>query len=203
MQFVDVSLTPLQLRKLADHQTVQLKAEQLQGGPHRLFLKPRKARRVHTALGNQKGIRLLLDKDEVRHASFGGGIREDLRKFHRAIKPALRHGIRTIARAGANYIAPGLGQVTDPLVTKIGDITGAYGIKDDLRRFHRAMKPTIRQSLKTVARAAGDHFAPGFGRFADPMVDRIGNVTGAFGLPVKRSRGRPRKVGGSFLPAGY
>lgn len=205
MQSVDISLEPLQLKKLADHQTVQLKAEQLQGGPHRLFLKPRKLRRVLTAIRDHKGIRLLLDKDEVRNSSFGAGIRENLRKFHRAIKPALRQGIRTIARTGANYLAPGLGEIADPLVTKIGDITGAYGIREDMRRFHRAMKPAIRQSLKGVARAAGDHFAPGFGRFADPVVDRIGNVTGAFGLPPKRPRGRPRKIqqGGSFMAAGY
>lgn len=208
MEFVDFSLTPAQIKKLADHQTVQLKAEQLQGGPHRLFLKPRKLRRVHTAIGNRTGIRILLDKDEVRNSSLGGGFRDDLKKLHRAIKPALRGAVRTIARTGANYLAPGLGEITDPLVRKIGDITGAYGIKDDMRRFHRAMKPAIRQSLKSVARAAGDHLAPGLGRFADPVVDRIGDVTGAYGLPrAKRPRGRPRKVrvvnGGSFLAAGY
>lgn len=206
MESVDLTLTPAQIKKVANHQTVQLKAEQLQGGPHRLFLKPRKLRRVHIALGKGTGIRILLDKDEVRNSSLGGGFRDDLRKFHRAIKPALRGAVRTIARTGANYFAPGLGEITDPLVGKIGDITGAYGFKDDLRRFHRAMKPAIRQSLKNVARSAGDHFAPGFGRFADPLVDRIGDVTGAYGLPVKRPRGRPRKnlhYGGSFLAAGY
>lgn len=220
MDFIDVSLNQRQLKKIFNHETIQLKPEQLRGGPHRLYVKPRKLNRLQKAITNHVGVRLLLDSEEAGLSAGGAGIRDDLKKFHRAIKPALRGAVRTLARTGANYFAPGLGEVADPLVQKIGDITGAYGLRDDFRRFHRAMKPAIRQSLKGVARAAGDHVVPGLGRYADPVVDRIGDVTGAFGVKrgrgrprkhpiavgIKRPRGRPRKNvvnGGSFLPAGY
>lgn len=223
---MNVQLSKTNIRNIRQGRTTQISADQLGHGEHKLHLKPRKMHRVESALRNRKGLRILLENDEAEatlHGSGLPGIRTLLHHGARVALPAVQRGIRkygqrAVGRRASNLIAEAADSGLHHAIDAVGDVTGAYGIaahggsiRNDLRRFHRAIKPALRSGIKAVGQAAASYVAPGFGQFTAPLVDRavdrVGDVTGAFGLAPRRPRGRPRKnplvVGGSFLPAGY
>lgn len=220
---VSVSLTENNLRRIRNHQPFQLTHRQLLGGPHRLNLKPNKVRRVETAVRKQKGIRLHLEPTEMR----GLGIMDSLRDAYNTqvrprVRPALHRGVQRIApaiqrrvqsatqpvvgRRAARHLASGATSAIHFGVDRVGDLSGAYGIKEDLRRFHRRAKPAIRKALQGVVKTGLRAVAPLAGpaaplanqlidQYSDRVVGKVGDLTGGWG--------RGRMHGGSFLPVGY
>jgi hypothetical protein len=143
-----------------------------------------------------------------------------------------------VGRTAARRVASAVDPAVHDVINRVGDATQAYGtvarrpnhgsgIRQDLRRVHRFLKPAIRAGLKTAARVAATSVGvPIAGELADRAVDAIGDASGGWGLPqqpapkvpsagravAKRGRARtvPRgvrsaspTVGGSFKPAGY
>ena len=214
---MDFSLTKNNIDKIRQHKPTQLGYEQLQGGPHRLHLKPRKLQRVQTAIKKQKGIRLHLDGDEMKGSGFLTNIYKAHVKphvrglLHRGLEAAAphiqRHTSSYIGDEGGAHLSRGLTSAAHRGVDYVGDVTGAYGLPRV--RVPQWAKPIVRKSLKGIATVGATYLAPELAPITAPLINRgideIGDRTGAFGLelPKKRKGRRPRKIGGSFLAAGY
>lgn len=225
---VAVTLTPSNLTNIRRHKPFQLANHQLHGGSHELHLKPGKARRIETAIRRNRGIRLHLEPSEMQ----GLGLMDVVRRgynarvkplvrpaLHRAVDrlaPAIQRHIQTraqpvIGKRAARNLSSGTRQAIDFGIDKVGDLSGAYGIKDDFKRFHRRAKPVIRRVLQRVVkgglRTAAALAGPAaplanelIDRYSDKAVGAVGDLTGGFGQAPKHAR---HMRGGSFKAAGY
>lgn len=164
MPSVSVHLSETNVKKLARHEPTLLRHSQLGHGPHTLHLKPRKHRRVHTAIRKKKGIVMHLDGQEL-HASLptmqGGSFKSFTRSLGNKIKdiytqnkPAIRsalqgavkRGLQTAVLTGSTMygvpeLAPAgnalIDKYSDNLVGRLGDVTGAYGLGSRSRTSRR------------------------------------------------------------------
>lgn len=178
MPSVSVHLSETNLHKLARHEPTLLRHSQLGQGPHTLHLKPRKHRRIHTAIRKRKGIVLSLDGPELQ-ASLptmqGGSVKGFFRKVGRKVKefyneqkPAIRSALQTAVREG--------------LQGAVSAGSTMMGVPE----------------LAPAGNALID-------KYSDNLVGRLGDVTGAYGLAPRRRVVHRRRAtsGGSFLPGGY
>ena len=81
----NVHLTKYQEGRIAKGHKVRLTHEQLLGGPHKLHLKPRKLRKLQTAIRNHRGAEIHLEPDEA--CEVGGSI---LGLYEKHVKPHVR-----------------------------------------------------------------------------------------------------------------
>lgn len=192
-----LDLTDAQIKKLMSGKVVRLSHEKLQaGGPIQIALTPRHLRKIATAVRNGKGHDLSLGAGEQIGGSLRGlydaHVKPHVRPFlHRQatrltpqISRAVSDGIRpVVGRVAARRISSAVDPAMHHVIDRVGDATQAYGIKDDLRKFHRAIKPAIRQGLKGIARAGTVALGvPMAGVVTDAALDAIGDRTGGFGL---------------------
>lgn len=155
MPSVSVHLTENNLKKLASHEPTLLRHSQLGSGPHTLHLKPRKHRRIQTAIRKRKGMVLSLDGQELQASlptmqggsfkSFVKSVGRKIKSFYNEQKPeirkavqgAVKQGLQGLVAAGSTMygvpeLAPAgnalIDKYSDNLVGKFGDVTGAYGL---------------------------------------------------------------------------
>ena len=156
------------------HQTIQIPHHHIghkEGLP--VMLKHSKARKVHTAHRNHRGVRLHLDHDEARHTvQHGGSIWGDIWNgiktagnwvknnvidtpvYQQAIKPVVRSLVdSTVKPFVDSYTGPLGGQAVDAL----GSATGAYGLRH--KRHHKDHHAHHGGSLKKGSVEAREHMA--------------------------------------------
>lgn len=191
---IALDLTEAQIRKLEAGKTIRISREKLQaGGPVQIKLTPRHLRKIATAVRNGKGHDLSLGAGEMVGGSiYGSYIKPHVRPFlHRQasrytpqISQRVTETIRpVVGRVAARRISSAIDPAIHHGINAVGDATQAFGIKDDLRRFHRAIKPALRSGLKGVARAGATALGvPMAGMVSDALIDEIGDRTGGFGL---------------------
>jgi hypothetical protein len=206
---VPVQLTKAQFNKLKSGKPVQLQNSAISGGAlkHRLALHPANAKKVKSAIKGHRGVRLQLSPYEFEQSG------EGLMDFFRSIKKGYdwakknvidsdfyQKNIKPLARkavdAGVLALTPELGPLA-PLaqagVNKLGEVTGAYGLKGRGRaRLSDSMSPMLNAQHPAM----------------NPSMPYLVNIGGAmFEMRKVQSPAAPhisagRKSGGSFRPAG-
>ena len=158
---VKVHLTQTNIKKLSRHEPTLLRREQLGSGPHTLHLKPRKLRKVHTAMRKNKGLHIHLDPEELHATMSGGsvkgffrGVGRELGHLYQKAKPMIRREVSKFVKTGLNAAVPvattmlgvpeaapflqaGIDKYSDRAVGAIGQVTGAYGLRHSRKTHHR------------------------------------------------------------------
>ena len=160
---VSLNLTQGQVSKLLQGKPIQLTAAQLKGNKHFLMLHPTTVQKVGGAMKKNKGVRIMVSPHELEMS--GEGIREFLDKLKNAGKwikekvidtPFYQQNIKPIARQvvdkGVDFLTTKLplpAAANDAIrsgVNKVGDITGAYGVK---RRGRPRKKLVLEDNMST------------------------------------------------------
>ena len=206
----NVHLTKYQEGRIAKGHKVRLTHEQLLGGPHKLHLKPRKLRKLQTAIRNHRGAEIHLEPDEA--CEVGGSI---LGLYEKHVKPHVRgflhkqaarflphaqhaaqeHLSGVLGHTGSRRVASAIAPIAHHAINRVGDATGAWGLAHrrhahvhggSLKSFGREVfkiaKPLIRPGLKSIATAGLAYAgAPELVPGANMAIDAAGNAYG-FGL---------------------
>ena len=155
---IKLHLSHGQFLKLKRGKTVQLSHGQLERGePHHLMVHEHKAKKIHHAVKNRKGVRLSLSEPELHYTIESGGFLDWIKNAGRFIKDKIidtdfyQQNIKPIARnlvnTGLAAAAPTLGIATPAAkaaVDAIGSQTGAFGLKP-----HKKSKPREHRSEMT------------------------------------------------------
>jgi hypothetical protein len=168
---IKLNLSQPQWRKIHKDKTVLIKPESI-GCGMKVHLPQDKIKKLQNAKKKNKGIKLSLSAEEKLLA--GEGFKDVLKKgwkgYQKIVKPVvgplIRKGLKAVVKAALPAAAVALGQpelapaasalansVGDQAVDKLGDVTGAYGLKknlklkDDWSNFvnhrHPAMNPRL------------------------------------------------------------
>lgn len=167
----NVHLTKYQESRVAKGHKVRLTHEQLLGGPHKLHLKPRKLKKLQTAIRNHRGAEIHLEPDEA--CEVGGSI---LGLYEKHVKPHVRgflhkqaarflphaqhaaqeHLSGVLGHTGARRVASAIAPIAHHAINRVGDATGAYGLahRRHMKRAHAlsALARTHGGSLKSFGR---------------------------------------------------
>ncbi len=224
MEKVHMRLTVPQAKKLMRGGVIQLKPDALKDNAHYLILEKRTANKVRRAQRAGKGCRICLSRHEMENS--GEGIKEFLEKlknagkwikekvidtpfYQESIKPLVRQGVDT----GMQLLAPKLGKAgpaANMAVNKLGEYSGAYGLREDFQRFGKKAKdfyqqhakkyvaPHLRGAIQSAEKALVNRakkMAPQYATDIDKLheeygeraITELGNRTGAFGL--RKGRG--------------
>ena len=149
-----LSLSPAQVKKLLKGEATLLKHHQMSGGEIEVHLSVKKHKKLLKNLAEGKGMKLSLDERERE----GGNLRGFFKKVGQVAKkvysgyqkyvkpvvsPLIREGLTKALPMAVGAAATALGQpqlalpaaalaakVASPLVNRVGDVTGAYGLGD-------------------------------------------------------------------------
>jgi hypothetical protein len=156
MEQIKIPISHDKLLKLARGHVVQISKEMLGGAisnvkPVPLMIEAKKARRIIKAMREGKGSRLQLSREEIE----GSGLKDWVKKAKKGAKqagdfykkhlketvaPILKKGAKTALDIGLTALevdqpelAPAIeyfkkSGLDDKLVSKVGDVTGAYGM---------------------------------------------------------------------------
>lgn len=141
---VTVRLSDSQARRLMAGHRVNLRAQDLAGSDHVLWLHPETAKRLAKAKRGKVGARLELTKQEAEMS--GEGLKEFFQSIGRFYKekirpvvgPIIRQGLQGVAQAAASSFGPKVGEIEakygPELIAKLGDATGAFGLAKRSRK---------------------------------------------------------------------
>lgn len=149
-----------QVSKVRNGKTVQLKPEQIGSGSKTAFLDSKKHKKMMAAAMKGKGIRLTLEPEEIE-ASMTHGEGFSFKKLVRGIA----EGAKKVGRFYRKNVRP----LVAPVI-------------------RRELPKLIKSGLVGLAEFAGQpELIPMAGvladRYASPLVNKFGDVTGAYGLP--------------------
>ena len=227
----NVHLTKYQESRVAKGHKVRLTHEQLLGGPHKLHLKPRKLKKLQTAIRNHRGAEIHLEPDEA--CEVGGSI---LGLYEKHVKPHVRgflhkqaarflphaqhaaqeHLSGVLGHTGARRVASAIAPIAHHAINRVGDATGAYGLahrhhakhhggslKSVGRTLFKVAKPFIRPGLKSIATAGLAYAgAPELAPGANMAIDAAGDQWGfGFGHSAGPSMGAARAASHSVTSA--
>lgn len=228
MEKVHLRLTESQAKKLMKGGVIQLAPDALRDDAHYLILEKKTANKVRRAQRAGKGCRICLNPMEMEHSGEGIGdffkdvfnkVKEgakwvksnviDTPFYQQNIKPIVRKGVDTALALST----PQLGIATPAAniaVNKLGEYTGAYGLKEDLQRFGKKagefyqthakkyVAPHLRKAVQSAEKALvsrAKKMAPQFAtdidklheEYGEKAITELGRRTGAFGL--RKGRG--------------
>lgn len=140
-----IDLSPLMIRKLGDNKVVQLKGGMI-GGGMKVMVPPHMAKRLSRAQRLNKGMRFHMTPEDlemnggrINWKKLGRTIKKGAKKawegYKKYVKPVVGPAVRKGLTKGAQALVaanPELGflePVVAPAVAKVGDISGAYGMK--------------------------------------------------------------------------
>ena len=162
-------LTTPQLRKLHKGETVQLKHEHI-GEGLKIHLAHGKIKKMLTAKRNKKGMRLKMTPEEVEMN--GHGIFDFIKKVAHKVGSFVKNDVAPVAKSAykgyQKYVKP----VVGPAIRK--------GLAKALPVAVAAAATMLGQPELAIPAAA---FAS---KIATPLVDTVGNVSGAYGLKHKK-----------------
>lgn len=215
---VSIDLSAPNIKKLVEGKTIHLPHTKLMKGIE-VSLKKKKVNRVVRAHTKQRGVRLRMDPDELEMQggafwdvlkNIGSFIKDkvfssDVYKQNIAplVKQGLESGVDTLAGlAGSRvpFLAPVVRDLGRAGVGKLGEVTGAYG----LRRKQRGMGGAIMQeaqpgSALNPALPMQDFSKPDYSLVRPHLVKGSAE---AMEWGAKMRQLRMAKRGGSFRPAG-
>jgi hypothetical protein len=242
---VPLNLTHEQGMKLVRGKPVQLRHHQLLNGPHQVVLAIHKAKKLHKAHSLSKGCRLHLSPQEVEMSGQGlGDFFKKVGKFYTEkikpyVAPLVKQGVSSLADLGVSaaktalpMFAPELQSLSDrykdQAVSKLGEVTGAYGMRRSGRGLrnegnmlgpnHPAMFPAImpapgddhryaklEQEMRDQDMVERKAIAGTRGRQAGGRVCAGGRmkVGGRVGKLIPQGMNHSMMNGGSFRPSGY
>ena len=211
MENLKIDLKPGHLRRLADGNTITIKPDMIGTGiPLRVH--PMTAKKIKRAHRAGKACRLCMSQAEIEASGgkitwkgFKRGLKQGWDFYKKSIKPIvgplIRKGLKAAVEKGvpaaAAYVgAPELALAAPELskaVEQIGDVSGAYGVKEDLRKAGRAIKkyykkeiqptvsPLITKQLQKGARKGAKALAK---RFKMPAIEQYGEVFAQESIPA-------------------
>jgi hypothetical protein len=201
-----LKLSATNRRKLHRGEPTLLKADQMEGGEIEVFMTPIKHKKMLKAHSKKKGMKLNLTPEEMEYSmEHGAGVRDFFKNIGRKVTSGVNKGLRTYREKVRPVIAPALKEVVK------------QGIKQGAPALAAAAATALGQPQLAVPAAAAAKLVAD--KYADQATEKLGDVTGAYGLPrglmlsgySKDKHGLPMigrgdamdfLSGGSFRPAG-
>lgn len=166
LQKVSVSISENQFDKLRRGKPIQLSKEKLKNGNHVLYVNPSLAKEIRKARNANKGLRIQLTQQELEMSA--EGLKEFLKKagvfYNKHIKstvsPYIKKGLNQLANVALTeaeailpvaqpYLEKGRKYIPQA-IDKVGDITGAYGMKGGMPVIHCGGCDGCRKGNKTM-----------------------------------------------------
>jgi hypothetical protein len=229
MEEVRINCMPGHCRRLADGDTITIKPDMIGSGIP-IMVHPMTAKKIRRAKRLGKGVRIKLSPQEVEMSGgkiswkqFKRGLKTGWDFYKKHIKPIvgplIRKGLKTAVEKGLPALGTAIGAPEIALATpelskavdKIGDATGGFGVKEDIkkvgtvlkkvykRRISPTLRPLITKELQRGARAGSKYLAK---KLKMPSIESYGEVFAEESIPALE-----RQIGyGLYLappPVGY
>lgn len=165
-----LKLTATNRRKLHRGEPTLLKSDQMEGGEIEIFMTPMKHKKLMKAHGKKKGMKLNLTPEEMSYSmDHGSGVKDFFKKVGRKITKGVNEGLREYREK----VRPTVGPILKEGVKQ--------AIKQGLPAAAVALTTAIGQpQLAAPAGMAAKLVAD---KYADKATEKLGDVTGAYGMP--------------------
>ena len=160
LQKVNLSLSDNAFSKLSKGRIAGLAKDSVAGKRHFLMLGKDNAKKIMKAIKGGRGCRLKLDPRELEASMNGGGLGD-------LIKKAVKGSIKGAKRVGKFYKDNNLKESVGPVIKE-----AVNKGKDAMLSAAIAFQPELAPALLALDQKLGDK-----------LVDSLGDVTGAYGLP--------------------
>lgn len=165
-----LKLSATNRRKLHRGEPTLLKADQMEGGEIEIFMTPIKHKKMMKAHGKKKGMKLNLTPEEMSYSmEHGAGVKDFFKKVGRKITKGVNEGLKTYREDVRPIVGPALKEAV------------RQGIKQGAPALAAAAATSLGQpQLAAPAAAAAKLIAD---KYADKATEKLGDITGAYGMP--------------------
>jgi hypothetical protein len=178
----DFAVTPAQLVKLWKGNPIQLSAQALKNPNSRVYVHPETYKKIRKAQMKGSGCRIYIGQDEIMKTGprslTGAGRMAGMGWYDDAWDSLTK---------AANWIAEKAPQIYQDYV--------APAIQSDF----------YQQNIRPKIRSAAENFleTKPYSDVSIPMLRKLGDQTGAFGVKKPKSKCKPKPKAGSFKTVGY